>query len=865
MESGQRLAQYQITGRIGAGGMGEVYRAHDTNLDRDVAIKVLPRDLAENPNRLARLEREAKAVAALSHPNILAVYDFGTNEGTAYLVTELLEGETLRERLAQGAMASRKAAEYGRQIARGLAAAHDKGIVHRDLKPENLFVSPDGHVKILDFGLATAAGTESAPNQDATIDLGTRTRLTAPGAVLGTVDYMSPEQVRGEPTDTRSDLFSFGSVLYEMVTGLRPFHRETGAETMTAILKEEPADVATLNVGVPPALAAIIRRCLEKRAGERFHSAHDLAFSLEALSGSAVATGMTAAMADQGPPRRRPGMAALVGLAAAGLLVGAAAAWFLRPAPPSALDLDFIQLSTRRGTVTNARFGINEGTTLYSAAWDGEPERLYLATRGASTSEPLGLGNAALLSISSTGELAVSLDRRHPLGWEAIGTLAVVQPGGSAPRPVLEDVLVADWAPDGRTLAVAHEVDGVVRLEYPIGTVLYESPGWISTLRVHPDGESVLIADNPVRGDNTSMVKIVRRDGSTEDLGPGWSWGMLWALDGKSVLTSSGRTLYRTRPGAAPVRLATMPCTIHLLDIRTGGRVLAATAAIRREMIGLAPGAAAEKDLSWEAWTTPVILSDDGRLIVFEEGNDVNDDGYAVYLRGIDGSPPLRLGYGSALALSPDGAWLAMLKRPFADDTELLLVPTGPGEPRRVDLGGLRIIVKQGSWVGSADSGALIVAARLGDGPVQLYRLPLDGGTPPEALTPADFPLASYGHAASADGRCVVALPAAGAAVEFRADSDGPRPIPGLEPTDLPLRLDQDGRHLYVQVALSIPSAVYRVDTVSGERTLWRTLAPRDPAGVSSIDRLRVSADGAAYVYSIRRHISELMLVTGLE
>ena len=450
MEPGHKLAQYRITGRIGAGGMGEVFAARDTNLERDVAIKVLPRDLADNASRLARLEREAKAIAALSHPNILAVYDFGREEGTAYLVTELLEGETLRDRLLQGALASRKATEYGRQVARGLAAAHDKGIVHRDLKPENIYLTHDGRVKILDFGLASAVEADPAANHDATVELGTRTRLTAPGAVLGTVDYMAPEQVRGQPTDSRSDLFSFGSVLYEMVTGARPFHRETGAETMTAILKEEPDELSTLAADLPPALAAIIRRCLEKRPGERFHSAHDLAFSLEALSGSTITTGSSPALAGVGAPRRRPPAALVAGLVVSALLIGAAAAWLLRPQLAPQAVVTYTNLSSRRGAVTNARFSGGDLSVVYSAAWAGGPVRLYPAAPGSRSSAALTMVDADLLSVASTGELAVALDRRYPLGWEAVGTLAVAQPGGAAPRPLLQDVFVADWSPDGR-------------------------------------------------------------------------------------------------------------------------------------------------------------------------------------------------------------------------------------------------------------------------------------------------------------------------------------------------------------------------------------------------------------------------------
>jgi hypothetical protein len=866
MDPGQRLAQYEIVRPIGAGGMGEVYLARDTNLDRNVAVKVLPEEVADNAMHLARLEREAKAIAALSHPNILAVYDFGKGDGVAYVVTELLEGQTLRERLNRGPMAPRKATELGRQIARGLAAAHDKGIVHRDLKPENLFVTGEGDIRILDFGLATAP--DERPGRDAPVDTETRTRLTEPGSVLGTVDYMSPEQVRGEPTDNRSDVFSFGLVLYEMITGSRAFHRDTKAETMTAILKEEPPEISSVAADVPRELAAIIRRCLEKHPGERFHSSHDLAFSLEALSGSSVSTGTAAAIKGVRRPRRRPGVALTTVLVVAALAVGAAAMWFLRAEPAPDSPAIFTTLTARRGTVTNARFtGGSDEAALYSAAWDGGPVRLYPVTPGTPISEPLGIGDADLLGVGSTGEIAVSLDRRHPLGWEAIGTLAIVQPGGAAPRPVLENVLVADFAPDGRTLAVAHEVDGVVRLEYPIGTVLYTSPGWISDLHVNPDGERVLIADHPARGDNRTIAQIVHRDGRVETVGNRAAWGVVWAPDGETVWMANGGRIYRARPGEdPPMPLINAPVSLHLLDVSPSGRLLAAASTVRRELIGLPPGADTERDLSWLDWSTPRLLSDDGRVVVFEEGNDYTQEGYGIYLRRTDGSPPLQLGHGSCVALSPDGAYLAVIRRPFSDNKELVLLPTGPGEPRRVDLHGLRVANAAGDWIAvGGELGSLVLLARRGDEPTRLFRLSVEGDAEPLAITPADFPLAPNGHRVSLDGRRVLARPPQGAAMEFSIDGDGPRPVPGLLPTDLPLRFDRDGGHVYVQSGQTIPSPIYRVDSVTGERTLWRELSPRDAAGVFAVDRVRMSADGNAYIYSIRRIVSSLQLITGLE
>jgi serine/threonine protein kinase len=280
LAAGSRLGPYEIIAPLGAGGMGEVYRARDSRLGREVAIKVLPERLAADPESRERFEREARAVASLSHPNILAIHDFGVEAGVAYSVTELLEGETLRGRIGDSPMPARKVLEFARQMARGLAAAHEKGIVHRDLKPENIFVTGDGQVKILDFGLAKIAAGEGMPlTEMLTLQGG-----TTPGTVMGTMGYMSPEQVRGQPADHRTDLFSFGAIVYEMLSGRRAFRRDTAADTMSAILKEEPPELSGIQAGIAPGLERLVHHCLEKSPAERFQSARDLAFHLEAIS-----------------------------------------------------------------------------------------------------------------------------------------------------------------------------------------------------------------------------------------------------------------------------------------------------------------------------------------------------------------------------------------------------------------------------------------------------------------------------------------------------------------------------------------------------------------------------------------------------
>ncbi|MEQ1643841.1 MAG: serine/threonine-protein kinase, partial [Pyrinomonadaceae bacterium] len=325
LTEGTKLGRYEIRSVIGIGGMGEVYRATDPKIGRDVAIKVLPADFSADKERVARFEQEAQAAGALNHPNIIAVYDVDIQDGVLYVVSELLEGGELRELLDEGSIPLRNITEYAQQIVSGLSAAHEKGIVHRDLKPENLFITKDDRVKILDFGLAklseppaSAGGT--CGNEDAT-----RKALTNPGVVMGTVGYMSPEQVRGQKTDHRSDIFSFGLILYEMITGRRAFQEESLAETMSAIVKEEPPEMTESNPNISPSLERIVRRCLEKKPDRRFQSTADLGFALESLSAPTSSSGanMTTAVSAIGlETERSPWLVRALAAAALLLLIG---------------------------------------------------------------------------------------------------------------------------------------------------------------------------------------------------------------------------------------------------------------------------------------------------------------------------------------------------------------------------------------------------------------------------------------------------------------------------------------------------------------------------------------------------------------
>src|ERR1700689_4206846 len=354
LTSGARLGPYEIVSPLGAGGMGEVYRARDTRLKREVAIKVLPPAFSLDGDRLRRFEQEALATAALNHPNILAVFDIGTHDGSPYVESELLEGETLRERLRGGAIVVRKTLDYALQMAHGLAAAHEKGIIHRDLKPENLFLTKDGRVKILDFGLAKL--TQPDLNQDGDgfhTSLPTMTHATEAGVVMGTAGYMSPEQVRGVVVDARSDIFSFGAILYEMISGKRAFHRETAADTMSAILKEDPPDFSETNRNISPALERIVQHCLEKSPESRFHSASDIAFDLEHISGTSGASARVAPIA-AAPGRGKLLIALAAGVAIAAAMLGLG--WMLGHGSGGAPQAKYQQITFRTGSIGNARF-----------------------------------------------------------------------------------------------------------------------------------------------------------------------------------------------------------------------------------------------------------------------------------------------------------------------------------------------------------------------------------------------------------------------------------------------------------------------------------------------------------------------------
>jgi eukaryotic-like serine/threonine-protein kinase len=854
---GSKLGPYEILGQIGAGGMGEVYRAKDPRLGREVAIKVLPPSFSQDADRLRRFEQEARAAGVLNHPNITAVYDIGTNasDGAPYVVQELLQGETLRAELAGGRFSPRKTIECATQIAHGLAAAHEKGIVHRDLKPENLFVTNEGRVKILDFGLAKL--TQVGESSDPQTNLPTATRGTEPGVVMGTLGYMSPEQIKGKPADARSDIFSFGAILYEMLSGKRAFQADSAGETMAAILKEEPPDLSVTNQNVSPGLERIVRHCLEKNPERRFHSAHDLAFDLEALSGASGQSGVGTAAARG---RRLPWLSVA---SIAGILAAFVASHFLwrpkRQDPPT-----FQRLTFRRGFVDSARFAPDGQSVLYSAAWDGKPDEIFAARTGSPESSPLGIPDAQLVAVSSTGELAVILPRIAD-GALVGYTLARVPFGGGAPRPVLEDPTSATWSPDGKSLAVVREVKGAVRLEFPVGKVLFESLGDIESARFSPQGDRIAFVEHPIYAHDPGRVVLVDLAAHKSIPSDGWRniHGLAWRPDGKEIWFTAtpaggGRALHAVTPAGEARLVARMPGSPWLHDISRDGRVLLDQWSARSEILGLGPGETRERNLSWLDGSLLDSISPDGRRILFSEPQQGGGESSGIYIRGTDGSPAVRLGEGTAQNFSPDMNWALISK--LTKTSQLILLPIGSGEPRELPNGTINY---ENAWMLPDGKRVVFIGTEPGHG-VRTYVQAIDGSGL-QAITPEG----TWAQAVSPDGSLVATFSNAGTISRFYPTAGGePRPIPAIGVTESVRGWSADGRRIFVMSDYHLtpfPVKVFRIDLQTGQRETWREITPADTTGITGVRNLKVAADENSYAYTFTRAQSEMYVVEGLK
>jgi WD40 repeat protein len=852
LDTGVKLGPYELASSIGAGGMGEVYRAHDSRLGRDVAVKVIPASLASDASRVSRFQQEARAAAALNHPNILAVYDIGTHDQCPYIVSELLEGQSLRDRLRDGPLPIRKVIDYSLQIARGLAAAHDRGIVHRDLKPDNIFITKDGRVKILDFGLAKLTRPETGTEDQ------TNTVVSDPGTVLGTVGYMSPEQVRGKEVDARSDLFSFGAVLYEMISGKRAFTGDSAADVLSAIIKEEPPDLTEANQSVSPALDRVVRHCLEKNPAERFQSAHDLAFNLEVLTGtSKIASDI------QIPTARKRGW--LLPALLAALAVALGAAFFVGRTTRALVKPDFHQVTFRSGTVYRARFA-NDGTSmLYSAAWEGKPIELFTSRYGSVESRSLA-ADTVVAAISSKDQVAVLLKPRFLAAGSitlADGTLALLPIEGGAPRPLLQHVQYADWTPDGSELAIIRSPEEEARglhtntLQFPIDKTIYTPQrGWLSHVRFSPDGKYLAFEEHVPSGDDGKLV-VIDRTGKkiAESLHYSSINGLAWAPDQEVWFTATpgddSRALQamNLRGQTREVYRAPGDLTIH--DIAANGRVLLTSDNSHLLLMGGETGSP-DKDLSWLGWSLAAGISDDGSSVVFSESAAAVGGNPVILIRKLDRSPAVVLGGGLPTGLSPDENWVATLDT--HEPPNIVLLPTGVGKPLQLTSNGWEYV---GGMHWMANSAALLVNGVQPGHKRRVFLIDISTkeirGVLPEGIR---------GGWPSPDGKLVLGV-----------DSETPKTytmtgaqvatLPKLGSEDTIDRWTADGKGLFIWNYASTPR-LDRMDIASGKRVPLTTVSPADNTGVVGFVFCSVSKDGRVHTYSAYRLLTDLFVVNGL-
>ncbi len=859
LAAGTRLGPYEIVGPLGAGGMGEVYRAKDPRLAREVAIKVLPAALSTDADRLKRFEQEARAASGLNHPNIVAIYDIGSSDSVSYIAMELVEGASLRALLASGPMPTRKMLEIAAQIADGLAKAHGAGIVHRDLKPENVMVSRDGFVKLLDFGLAKLfiAPTEQASGAPTMIP-----QETQPGTVLGTVGYMSPEQASGRSVDFRSDQFSLGSILYEMAAGKRAFQKATGAETLSTIIREEPEPLERASPRAPAPFRWIVERCLAKDAEERYASTRDLARDLRSIRDHLSETTAPLEFGRAEPGRKpRAGRAVLV---AAALVLAALAGLLFGKRLGKSSQPTFQRLTFRPGTVTAGRFGPDGQTVYYSAAWEGSDPRIFSLRPGTPESSAVALPPAGLLGISAAGEMAVLLaPKGSTTGFGLVGTLARVPISGGAPKEVLAGVTHADWVPGGSELAVVHRISGKERLEFPIGTVLYETAGWIQVPRFSPNGRSIAFIDHPSSGDDGAIAIIDRSGKNRTELAAGWATvqGLVWRPDGQEIWFTAAREgiereIYGVTPSGKLRLIRTMQGTPALLDLEASGNALVTEDDYRSSAIAFLPGQAAGRDLAWFDWSSDRSLAPDGKFLLFDESGEGGGASGAVYLRSTDGGPAVRLSDGLAVALSTDGAWA--LTRTLPDPSHFVLVPVRAGQPRALPPDGLGRPA-YGAFL--PDGAKFVFEANAPGKGTRLYVQDVAGGA---ARPISEEGLTSSRIFVSPDARWVAAIGPDSKVHLYPAAGGAASDLQASQPDDYPGGWTADGKGVYVS-RQGIPCAIDLLDVASGRRTRVRNLAGPDPAGVTSFGPARVTPNGQTMTIGMNRILSTLYRIRDLQ
>jgi serine/threonine protein kinase len=844
---GSRLGRYEIRELLGSGGMGRVYSALDPTLGREVAIKALAETFRDDSASFKRFEREARVLASLNHPNIAAIYGFEQLDGAPYLILERIEGETLGQRLKKAPLSLRDAVAIAIQIAEGLAEAHSKGVSHRDLKPSNVMLASGGRVKLVDFGLAKTTKVAS-PSSAAAVS----THLTEEGRVMGTAPYMSPEQIRGEAVDARSDVWAFGCVLYEMLSGRHAFEGHSAPEVLAAALRDEP-DWSALPRATPPGLRRLLTRCLRKDPKRRLQHIGDARLELLDLESE----GDTAPTA-QHPKFAKSRLPAM--LASASALVVLTVVFFVGRRTSMREPPRWQKLTYQLGWVREGRFTPDGQSVLYSAAWDGGPLRIYRKHPESPEAVPLDLPSASILGISRSGELAIALDCRSTHPGVCSGTLARAALTGGSPREIAEGVQQADWAPDGNELVIVRDVPGGTRLERPPGRVLYETAGHISCPRISPAGDLIAFFDHPHPNDDRGRVAVVDLAGKKRQIGKDWEslFGLAWNPSGSEIWFTASeagarRELYAVTLSGRLRAVFRAPSSLSLLDISRNGKVLLACEDLRLGIRGAASGETAERELSWLDRSFSTGISRDGRLLLLTEQSEAAGGDYAACIRRMDGSRVTRLGPGWAMSISPDSK-LVLTKLP-GPQAPLSIVPVGPGPTRLLKTPGLDC--HWGAWL--PDGRHVLVSANRAGERTGLYVVDVES----ETWRPFKEGRFSAG-AVSPDGKYIAGPGPDGVLALQPLEGDAAIPVRGALPGDTAVGFSDGGRTLLVMLPQRVPREVFRIDLETGARSRWRAFVPQDPAGVSLVLGLVFSADASAYAYSYYRSLAVIYAVDGL-
>jgi len=842
LAAGTKLSHYDILGPIGAGAMGEVYRAKDSKLGREVAIKVLPEHFADDEERLKRFEREAKTLASLNHPNVAQIFGVDQVGDTCFLVLELVPGESLEERLKRGPLSIDETLDVCRQIAEGLEAAHEAGVIHRDLKPANIRLTPEGKVKVLDFGLAKPANESgSGSSTDSVLS-------TEAGRLLGTPTYMAPEQARGKSIDKRVDIWAFGCVLYECLTAKRAFAGETLTDVFAAVIEREP-DWTKLPAATPPRLHELLQRCFAKDPRARLR---DVGEARLLLADARVVR------AEELPARTRGWVpwtitAGALLLAAALVLLRERAAVPVQNAPAARV---FKQRTFGQQFVFNARFLPRTQNIVFSSALTGNRPELFLLQAGTMAPQRIAPVGTLLLSVSLQGELAVLTDTTYLNHRICEGTLGRMTIDGS-PRALIDSVRDADWGPDGE-LAIVRRVAGLDQLEYPPGKTLYQTTGYVSEPRVSPDGARVAFLDHSYWLDDRGCVKIADRAGKVTLLSGEYAAieGLAWSPDGARLHSSgaegSGSDVlqpFSTASDRADVRAEpSTPGDLFLVDSAADGRLLALQTDVFYGVGVRMPGQVEDIELSWldQCWSSQ--LSPDGGALLFTNGH--GGPNYTVVTRRLDQSPISTLGDGDAQGFSPDGRWVAAV---VSTPSDVALYPTGAGTPRKLEHGPIERFAAA-TWF--PDGKSLMVLANEHARPVRCFRQSVDGGKP-EPLTPE-----GVGGTLAPRGDLILAQDAESHWKLYPLDGGAVRDLASIGPREEVMSWSPEGDALYVHRRGEIPVVLERVDLATGKRSPAFTLGPANKAGLVRVGTSERSIDPQrSYGYGYIRRLSKLFVI----